>query len=101
MNGQGAAKGCKREGRRLCGTTSKAAVDDLSGKAFGNWTAIRRTDPAGRRTLCVCRCGVAREIATDALRLGLYSPSCGCSTLTTKPRAGRAAVVRAIAISIR
>jgi hypothetical protein len=33
-----------------------------------------------------------------ALRLGLYSPSCGCSTLTTKPRAGRAAVVRAIAI---
>jgi hypothetical protein len=65
-------------------TIKAAVVDELSGKTFGNWTAIRRTDQAGRRTLCVCRCGIAREIATDALRLGLFSPSCGCSGLTTK-----------------
>ena len=44
---------------------------------FGHWRVIAL---AHKRTLCKCRCGEIREIATDALLDG-SSVSCGCAPL--------------------
>jgi len=47
---------------------------DLKGKEYGWWTALKRTGP--RYVLCVCRCGVKKEIHLNSLRGG-KSRSCG------------------------
>lgn len=51
------------------------ALIDIAGRVFGNWTVIRHV--AGAHWLCVCSCGVERNVRGDGLRDGT-SASCGC-----------------------
>ena len=59
---------------------------DLTGKRFGRWTVIRKTDLIGNGKkpcvywLCKCDCGVTREVMGSSLRSGV-SLSCGCVQL--------------------
>jgi hypothetical protein len=59
---------------------------DLTGKRFGRWTVIRKTDSIGNGKkpcvywLCKCDCGVMREVTGSSLRSGV-SLSCGCLQL--------------------
>ena len=48
---------------------------DLSGRRFGSWTVLRYTK---QKWLCLCDCGVEREVWTRLLNGG-QSTSCGCS----------------------
>jgi hypothetical protein len=43
---------------------------------FGAWT-VRSVDESGRRAWAICRCGVVRQLALEALQSG-ESQSCGC-----------------------
>lgn len=49
---------------------------DLTGKTFGYLTAVSRV-PGKFRWLCLCICGVEKEIQAQSLRYG-YTGSCGC-----------------------
>ena len=53
---------------------------NLTHKQFGRLHVLRRATPRGRRTywLCRCRCGVVKEIRSDALRAEGGTRSCGC-----------------------
>lgn len=57
------------------------AALDLKDQRFTRWTVIRRAekqDSPGRiKWLCVCECGVERDVDASNLRTGL-SRSCGC-----------------------
>jgi hypothetical protein len=57
-----------------------AILIDLSGKQFGLWRVLRRSDSdiSGKPAwVCVCSCGAEREVYGGNLRLG-KSISCGC-----------------------
>lgn len=59
---------------------------DLTGKRFGRWTVIRKTDSIGNGQKpciyweCQCDCGETREVAGNSLKSGI-SLSCGCLQL--------------------
>lgn len=51
---------------------------DISGRKFGKWIVIRRTDHKKVvRYICICECGTQREVLSASLRSG-KSISCGC-----------------------
>lgn len=59
-------------------------VEDLSGNSYGHLTVISRAEdrfsPSGARRyywLCLCDCGVQKEIEAGALKSG-KTKSCGC-----------------------
>ena len=68
---------------------SKPETDDLAGgQTFGAWI-VAKVDPSGKRALCVCACGMAREVGAAALLNG-ESVGCGCSaTPAIKPKGAR------------
>ena len=57
---------------------------DLSGKKFGNLTAIQRVENKGKNVmwLCKCECGTETTVSTTHLKSG-HTSSCGC--LRNKP----------------
>jgi hypothetical protein len=57
----------------------------LAARRFGAWTAVR-TDQTGRRVTVICRCGIVRLVALDALLSGA-STGCGCSATPTQKAA--------------
>jgi hypothetical protein len=48
----------------------------VEGRRGGPWTPIS-PDPAGKRVICICLCGAARQIALEALENGM-TLGCGC-----------------------
>lgn len=57
---------------------ASGVFDDLSGRTFGRLTAIRRIPSDGStRWLCLCSCGVEREVKASHLKGGNIV-SCGC-----------------------
>lgn len=74
---------------KSCGCKSRKE-DDLSGKQFGYWTVIERTENnenGKARYRCRCRCGTARVVAAKNLKNG-SSRSCGCLRSETNSTAG-------------
>ena len=70
---------CVREGV-LSEMSGKRILIDLSGKRFGAWTVLRRSDikrPNQTRWDCRCDCGTLRNVGGERLRSG-KSKSCGC-----------------------
>ena len=47
-------------------------VEDLTGKVFGKWTVIARTEDRGKRAtyLCRCECGTEKKVTANLLRSG-------------------------------
>lgn len=73
-----------RKGQQSCGCKAallrkQQLVDDLSGKQFGDWTAICLDDGRGGYYICQCTCGTRKSVARSSLLRGL-SKSCGCKT---------------------
>lgn len=67
---------------------------DLSGSTFGAWTVLHQVDSNGHnsRWLCLCQCGLQKEVNGSSLRRGL-SHGCGCKIKVVQPSlpaAGRA-----------
>jgi len=64
------------------------AIDDLTGRRFGQWTVLARDDiernHRRRQCLVQCECGKLRLVPGQDLLNG-RSPSCGCA-----PRAKKA-----------
>ncbi len=57
-----------------------AKYEDLTGRKFGRWVVIERSDYYNRNTimwLCECVCGTKRRVAGISLRAG-RTKSCGC-----------------------
>jgi hypothetical protein len=53
-------------------------LEDLTGKVFGRWTAIKRGPVSNGATwYCLCRCGTERIVPANRLKRG-GSTSCGC-----------------------
>lgn len=52
---------------------------DLTGKTFGRWTVLRRTENKGVRSawMCRCECGNERAVVGNNLVRGI-TVSCGC-----------------------
>lgn len=52
---------------------------DLTGKKFGRWTVIVKSENVGKNTawICKCECGTIRSVLTYNLQSG-KSKSCGC-----------------------
>ena len=62
------------------GVIRKNAAIDLTGLTFYNWRVIKRVENDRRGNvmwLCICKCGVRKNIASVSLRNGT-SKSCGC-----------------------
>lgn len=59
---------------------------DLTGKAFGSWTVIRKAPRNGNHTMwaCQCSCGMERDVNSQNLRSG-KSTSCGCLREAGRP----------------
>jgi hypothetical protein len=53
-------------------------VIDLTGKTFGDWTAISREK--GGYWLCQCKCGIETKVEGKALRLGTSTRCRACAT---------------------
>lgn len=53
--------------------------EDLSGRQFGDWRVVSRSENRGSSTMwnCRCRCGALKQVSTSSLRLG-RSTNCGC-----------------------
>jgi hypothetical protein len=54
------------------------------GLKFGAWT-VALVDPTGKRVTVICQCGIAAQIAVDALLIG-ESKGCGCRLTPRPPR---------------
>lgn len=57
-----------------------------AGDKFGKWTvqiATRSSKP--KKWLCICECGIKKEVRQDALKSG-QSRSCGCQSVATHQR---------------
>ena len=56
-------------------------TEDLTGKRFGRWTVLRKTDKYTKSGLwyymCRCDCGTEKEVSSHSLKYG-RSLSCGC-----------------------
>lgn len=55
-------------------------TEDLTGKRFGRWTAIRKTPSSEKGKIrwdCICDCGTQRSVSERSLLRG-RSKSCGC-----------------------
>ena len=55
-------------------------TEDLTGKRFGRWTAIRKTPSSEKDEIrwdCICDCGTQRSVLERSLLRG-RSKSCGC-----------------------
>ena len=55
-------------------------TEDLTGKRFGRWTAIRKTSSSEKGEIrwdCICDCGTQRSVSERSLLRG-RSKSCGC-----------------------
>ena len=80
VSGNAASCGCVPKPR-----ASKARAEDLTGRQFGELTALRRAENDGNgkvRWLCRCSCG--REVTVPALTLKSGgSRSCGCKRYGT------------------
>ena len=66
-------------------------TEDLTGKRFGKWTVLRKTDKYTKSGLwyymCRCDCGTEKEVSSHSLKYG-KSLSCGClRTENTKKQA--------------
>jgi len=60
---------------------------DLTGKAFGKWTAIQSVVGCERPSWdCVCECGTKRAVRRSFLLSGI-SKSCGCSRIENAVKA--------------
>lgn len=59
---------------------SKREVEDLTGRQFGELTAIRRVEnDKGNKVCWLCRCSCGKELVVQALRLKSgHTRSCGC-----------------------
>jgi hypothetical protein len=55
-----------------------------TGQQFGAWT-VALVDQSGKRSTVICQCGVAAQIAVDALASG-ESRGCGCRLTPRPPR---------------
>ena len=53
------------------------ALDDLTGKTFGYWTVLYRSESKAYSWHCRCICGKERDVETSSLKRGI-SKSCGC-----------------------
>ena len=51
---------------------------DKSGRKYGLWTVIKRSERSYRYWWCTCQCGTYKEVLSGLLTLG-KSKSCGCS----------------------
>ena len=57
---------------------------DLTGRRFGMWTVVKRSDSPVKENnhctmwLCRCDCGTERDVSSSSLRAG-SSKSCGCT----------------------
>ena len=56
-------------------------LNDLTGKQFGYWTALRYA--GSNRWRCRCKCGTERDVLTQALVNGT-SKSCGCGGVNVR-----------------
>lgn len=59
---------------------SKRMAEDLTGRQFGDLTAVRRVEnDRGGRTCWLCRCSCGQEVVVQAMRLKSgHTRSCGC-----------------------
>src|SRR5208337_1941522 len=76
----------------------EAAANDFVGRLYGAWV-VAAVDAFGRRATVVCKCGVARQIAIEALTAG-ESVGCGCRLTRHRPgypQADSAAFASAVA----
>ncbi len=76
----------------------EAAANDFVGRLYGAWV-VAAVDAFGRRATVVCKCGVARQVAINALTAG-ESVGCGCRLTRHRPgypQADRAAFASAVA----
>ncbi len=62
----------------------EAAAADFVGRLYGTWV-VAAVDAFGRRATVVCKCGVARQVAINALISG-ESCGCGCRLTRHRPR---------------
>lgn len=83
---------------RSCGCFQRDRVkevleEDLTGKRFGRWTVIAKSEERGK-CICKCDCGVVKVVSKHSLKSG-DSVSCGCykkeftSVLMTKDLSGK------------
>ena len=66
-------------------------AEDLTGRVFGYWTVIEKSDRAGCGDVlwrCECKCKTRNEVRSHALRNG-YSKSCGCMKFKQKTKRER------------
>ena len=66
-------------------------AEDLTGRVFGYWTVIEKSDRAGCGDVlwrCECKCKTRNEVRSHALRNG-YSKSCGCMRFKQKTKRER------------
>jgi hypothetical protein len=83
------ARGSNIKHYKKCSKCSPNALEDFTGKNFGELTVVKRIDdivfPSGSRQTCwLCRCSCGKEIAVraDELKQGRVS-SCGCQKMST------------------
>ena len=61
-------------------------ANDLTGKQFGKWMALYRTENQGGKPMWVCKCEcenhTIKPVLSRSLRAGV-STSCGCGRLET------------------
>lgn len=67
-------------------TLSPADPHSLPGQTFGSWT-LAKIVPGAKAALCVCRCGMARQIGLSALVDG-SSTGCGSCSPSGSQRSG-------------
>lgn len=79
VNGQSLIRGKTKSCGCLRRDTHPKNFNDLTGKVFGRWTVIEKSDSVSEITMwkCRCSCGNERVVSANNLTRG-KSKSCGC-----------------------
>lgn len=90
-NGTSTSCGCYKHSKEYGLKISERNAEDITGKKFGSWTALRRDSDSINKTvrwLCRCECGSVKSVIKSSLIKG-SSTSCGCTEDLSGRRFGK------------